>query len=99
MLYLSQAIGLPVLDGSKDAIGKIADLIVAVGNRYPPVTGLVVSTDRRRIFLPWSSVDRIDTSGARLGTTTIDMGRFSQRPDEILLHADLMDKQDRKSVV
>ncbi len=93
MLYLSQAIGLPVLDGSKDAIGKIADLIVAVGNRYPPVTGLVVSTDRRRIFLPWSSVDRIDTSGARLGTTTIDMGRFSQRPDEILLHADLMDKQ------
>ncbi|TAL07043.1 MAG: magnesium transporter [Chloroflexota bacterium] len=93
MLYLSQAIGLPVLDGSKDAIGKIADLIVAVGNRYPPVTGLVVSTDRRRIFLPWSSVDRIDESGARLGTTTIDMGRFSQRPDEILLHADLMDKQ------
>ena len=48
MLYLSQAIGLPVLDGSKDAIGKIADLIVSVGNRYPPVTGLVVSTDRRR---------------------------------------------------
>ena len=93
MLYLSQAIGLPVLDSSKDAIGKIADLIVAVGNRYPPVTGLVVSTDRRRIFLPWSSVDRIDASGARLGTTTIDMGRFSQRPDEILLHADLMDKQ------
>ena len=93
MLYLSQAIGLPVLDGSKDAIGKIADLIVAVGDRYPPVTGLVVSTDRRRIFLPWSSVDRIDASGARLGTTTIDMGRFSQRPDEILLHADLMDKQ------
>ena len=51
MLYLSQAIGLPVLDGSKDAIGKIADFIVAVGNRYPPVTGLVVVTDRRRIFL------------------------------------------------
>ncbi|MES2209914.1 MAG: CBS domain-containing protein [Chloroflexota bacterium] len=93
MLYLSQAIGLPVLDGSKDAIGKIADLIVAVGNRYPPVTGLVVLTDRRRIFLPWSSVDRLDARGARLGTLTIDMGKFTQRPDEILLRADLMDKQ------
>ena len=93
MLYLSQAIGLPVLDGSKDAIGKIADLIVAVGDRYPPVTGLVVFTDRRRIFLPWSSVDRLDAKGARLGTLTIDMGKFNQRPDEILLHADLMDKQ------
>ena len=93
MLYLSQAIGLPVLDGSKDAIGKIADFIVAVGNRYPPVTGLVVVTDRRRIFLPWSSVDRLDPKGARLGTLTMDMSKFNQRPDEILLHADLMDKQ------
>ncbi len=93
MLYLSQSIGLPVLDGGGEAIGKIADLIVAVGDRYPPVTGLVVSTDRRRFFLPWSSVDAIDSSGARLSTQTIDISKFSQRPDEILLHADLMDKQ------
>ncbi len=93
MLYLSQSIGLPVLDGSGEAIGKIADLIVAVGDRYPPVTGLVVATDRRRFFLPWSSVDNLDASGARLGTLTIDFSKFSQRPNEILLHADLMDKQ------
>ncbi len=93
MLYLSQSIGLPVLDGGGEAIGKIADLIVAVGDRYPPVTGLVVSTDRRRFFLPWSSVDAIDSGGARLSTQTIDISKFSQRPDEILLHADLMDKQ------
>ncbi len=93
MLYLSQAIGRPVLDSNGEPIGKIADLIVAVGDRYPPVTGLVVETDRRRIFMPWSSVDHLDANGARLGTLTIDIGKFSQRPNEILLHADLMDKQ------
>ncbi len=93
MLYLSQAIGLPVLDGSGDAIGKVADLIVAVGDRHPPVTGLVVLTDRRRIFLPWSSVESIDLGGAKLRTLTIDMGKFTQRPNEILLRTDLMDKQ------
>ncbi len=93
MLYLSQAIGRAVLDGNGEPIGKIADLIVAVGDRYPPVTGLVVETDRRRIFMPWSSVDHLDANGARLGTLTIDIGKFSQRPNEILLHADLMDKQ------
>jgi CBS domain-containing protein len=93
MLYLSQAIGRPVLDGNGEPIGKIADLIVAVGDRYPPVTGLVVETDRRRIFMPWSSVDHLDTGGARLRTLTIDIGKFSQRPNEILLRADLMDKQ------
>jgi len=93
MLYLSQVIGRPVRDRSDEPIGKVADLIVAVGDRYPPVTGLVVETDRRRIFLPWTSVDRLDDSGAKLSTLTMDLGKFHQRPNEILLRADLMDKQ------
>jgi magnesium transporter len=93
MLYLSQVIGRPVRDRSDEPIGKVADLIVALGSRYPPVTGLVVSTDRRRIFLPWSSVAELDHTGARLRTSTIDIGKFRQRPNEILLRDDLMDKQ------
>jgi magnesium transporter len=93
MLYLSQAIGRPVLDANAEPLGKVDDLIVAVGDRYPPVTGLVVATDRRRIFLPWSDVAQFDASGARLSTAMIDITRFSQRSDEILLRADLLDKQ------
>ncbi len=93
MLYLSQAIGRPVRDRTGEPIGKVADLIVAVGDRYPPVTGLVVETDRRRIFLPWSSVESLDATGARLRTATIDIEKFHQRPDEILLRSDLLDKQ------
>jgi magnesium transporter len=93
MLYLSQAIGRPVRDRNGEPIGTVADLIVALGDRYPPVTGIVVETDRRRIFLPWSSVESLDASGARLQTPTIDIDKFRQRPDEILLRADLMDKQ------
>jgi magnesium transporter len=93
MLYLSQTIGRPVRDRADEPIGKVADLIVAVGDRYPPVTGLVVETDRRRIFLPWASVDCLDAGGARLRSRTIDIGKFRQRPNEILLRADLMDKQ------
>jgi len=93
MLYLSQAIGRPVRDGHGEPIGKVADLIVAVGGRYPPVTGLVIRTDRREIFLPWSSVDTLDANGVRLRTQTIDIGRFRQRPNEIRLRQDLLDKQ------
>jgi magnesium transporter len=93
MIYLSKAIGRPVLDGNGESIGTIADLIVAVGDRYPPVTGLVVRTDRREIFLPWASVERFDASGAKLRTRTIDIGKFRQRADEILLRGDLLDKQ------
>jgi CBS domain-containing protein len=93
MLYLSQAIGRPVLDANGEPLGKVDDLIVAVGDRYPPVTGLVVATDRRRIFLPWSQVAAFDADGARLSGATIDITRFAQRPDEIGLRADLLDKQ------
>ena len=102
MLYLSQAIGRPVLDASGEPLGKVADLIVAVGDRYPPVTGLVVGdvgprgargAKSRQIFLPWSSVASLDAGGARLRTPTIDISRFQQRPNEILLRQDLMDKQ------
>ncbi len=93
MLFLSQAIGRPVLDGNGEAIGKVADIIVAVGDRYPPVTGLVVATDRRLIFLPWSSVASFDAAGAKLATSSIDIAKFQRRPNEIELKGDLMDKQ------
>lgn len=94
MLYLSQAIGRPVLDLNGESIGKVADLIVALGSQYPPLTGLVVATDgRRRIFLPWTSVQSLDASGAQLAGAMIDVTKFRQRPNEILLRADLMDRQ------
>ena len=93
MLYLSQAIGRPVRDRNDEQIGKVSDLIVAIEDQYPPVTGLVVMTDRRSIFLPWSAVQSLDATGARLATASIDIEKFQQRPNEILLRADLMDKQ------
>jgi magnesium transporter len=93
MLYLSQIIGRPVRDRQGEPIGKVADLIVAIGDRYPPVTGLVVATGRRRIFLPFSDVSEFEPTGVRLSTRTIDIDKFKQRPNELLLFADLQDKQ------
>ena len=93
MHFLSRCIGLPVRDPSGEPLGTIADLIVAIGGKYPPVTGLVARTDRRRIFIPWRDVAAFDTAGARLRVRTIDMGKFQQRDNEILLKADLLDKQ------
>jgi CBS domain-containing protein len=93
MLYLSQVIGRPVRDTHGEPIGKVADLIVAVGERYPPVTGLVLETDRREIFLHWSAVATMDASGASLSTSTLDIAKFQQRPNEIRLKTDLLDKQ------
>jgi flagellar motility protein MotE (MotC chaperone)/sporulation protein YlmC with PRC-barrel domain len=93
MLYLSQAIGRPVRDQHGEPIGTVADLIVAIGDRYPPVTGIVVKTNGREIFLHWGSVTSLDAGGATLGTSAIDISKFQQRPNEIRLKLDLMDRQ------
>jgi CBS domain-containing protein len=93
MLYLSQAIGRPVRDKLGEPIGQVADLIVAIGDRYPPVTGIVVKTNGREIFLLWQSVSSLDAAGAVLSTTAIDISKFHQRPNEIRLKQDLMDRQ------
>ena len=94
MLFLSQLVGRPVLDRHGEPFGKVRDLIVALGERYPPVTGLVVRvTGGRDIFLPWSDVESLDASGARLRASSIDITTFRQRPNEIRLWLDLQDKQ------
>jgi len=94
MLFLSQVIGKPVLDRHGEPFGKVRDLIVALGERYPPVTGLVIEVPgRRTIFLPWSHVDALDAGGARLNSSSIDITTFRQRPNEIRLWLDLQDKQ------
>ena len=93
MLYLSQAIGRPVRDQHHEPIGTVADLIVAIGDRYPPVTGIVVKTNGREIFLHWNSVTSLDADGATLRTSAIDITKFQQRPNEIRLKLDLMDRQ------
>lgn len=94
MLFLSRLVGRPVRDRHGESFGKVRDLIVALGEQYPPVTGLVARvTGGRDIFLPWTAVEEIDTDGARLRTTLIDMESFRQRPNEIRLWLDLLDKQ------
>jgi magnesium transporter len=104
MLFLSRLVGHPVLDRHGESFGKVRDLIVALGEQYPPVTGLVVRVaGGRDIFLPWTDVEQIDVGGARLRTSRIDIASFRQRPNEIRLWLDLLDKQivdveDRKIV-
>ena len=48
MRFLSQCIGLPVRDPSGEPIGTIADLIVAIGGKYPPVTTRAANRAARR---------------------------------------------------
>ena len=52
MLFLSRLVGTPVLDRDGGIFGKVRDLIVALGEQYPPVTGVVMRVAGGRGDLP-----------------------------------------------
>lgn len=98
--YLSELIGKPVRDPLGLPVGRLDDLVVRIGEPFPPVTGLALrfGGDGKGIgpmatYLPWSQVAMVAADGITLSSTRLDMQRFRRRPGELLLKRDLLDQQ------
>ncbi len=95
-LYLSDLIGNPVLNQSKEKIGKIADLVVGDINKpHPKINGLVVGrgVKKDRVFIPEADIDSMSPKQVRLATDVVDLSPFSQKSEELLLAQEVFDKQ------
>ncbi|TWD74708.1 Mg/Co/Ni transporter MgtE [Kribbella amoyensis] len=93
-VYVARLAGLPVYDPNGDQVGKVRDVVVMLrqGDQPPRVLGLVVEVfTRRRIFLPMTRVTSVD-AGHVITTGLVNMRRFQQRPTEILVLGELLDK-------
>ncbi len=93
-MFVARLSGLPVFDPNGDQVGKVRDVVVALrlGNQPPRVLGLVVEVfGRRRIFLPMTRVTSVDT-GHVVTTGLVNMRRFEQRPNEIRVLGELLDR-------
>lgn len=93
MLYLSQLIGVPIRDRDGERVAAVRDLIARIGEKYPPVTGVVARQGRRSFFIPITSVAAITTGGVTLSTNKLNLGTFTRRDGEILLNRDVLDRQ------
>jgi len=94
-VFLARLAGVAVFDPNGDQVGRIRDVVVAlgVGPRAPRVNGLVVEVPmRRRIFLPMTRITAVDP-GQVVTTGLVNMRRFEQRPSETLAVAELFDRQ------
>lgn len=93
MLFLASLLDRSVQGKTGEAIGKLEDLIVRMGDeRYPPITGLVVRDGRRRFFVPAGHLNALNGS-ARLASSTVDLQPFARRDGEVLLRSDVLDHQ------
>ena len=95
MNYLSEILGVPVIDSTGEKIGVVNDLGIATGEVFPHVTSLAfVGPGKTPFMISWRKyVARFDDDGVYLNCPRTDI-RFSYlQPDEVLLNRDVMNKQ------
>lgn len=95
LIYAFRVTRLPLQDADGAAIGRIEDIVLASphGDDPPRVLGFVASSQRRRIFVNAHRVATLDSEGARLRSTAIDLNHFRQRPGELMVVADILDRR------
>lgn len=80
---------------SGQRVGKVVDLVARMhaGDRYPPVTGLLVRVGSRTSFLASSSVASIEHRSVTLASSRLDLRDFQRRQGEVVLARDVLDHQ------
>ncbi|MFD2766787.1 magnesium transporter MgtE N-terminal domain-containing protein [Micromonospora eburnea] len=95
-VYIARLAGVAVFDPNGDQVGRVRDAVARMrpNQRPPEVVGLVAEMPmRRRIFLSINRITSIDPDAVVLGSGTLNLRRFSKRPNELLVLAELLDRR------
>ena len=93
-IFLARLAGIDVFDPGGDQLGKVRDAVTMLRpDRQPPrVLGLVIElVHRHRIFVPMGRVTRIESEAVVLTTGSVNI-RFEQRPGELLVLGEVLDR-------
>jgi CBS domain-containing protein/sporulation protein YlmC with PRC-barrel domain len=84
-VFTSRLTGRQLLDKDGQSLGRVNDVVImpAGGDMAPWVLGLVVTLQRRHIFVNLGRVAEISVEGAYLRGGTVDLRRFSRRTGEM----------------
>ena len=93
VLHMSQIAGAALVDPSGGKLGRVDDLIVRLGEEYPPVTGLLATIAGRQVFVPAEEVELIEPGRATMRRARLDLRPFVRREQEVLLKRDVLDRQ------
>jgi CBS domain-containing protein len=85
-VFTSRLTGRQLLDGEGTPVGRVRDVVIlpTAGGETPWVLGLIVTLNRRQIFVNLGRVAEISLEGAYLRGGTVDLRRFSRRTGELL---------------
>jgi Mg/Co/Ni transporter MgtE len=97
-VFAARLAGLPVFGPDGESVGRVRDVVAGLrADRQPPrVLGIVIEVlSRRRIFVPMLRVTSIEPNAVTLATGRVNLRRFSQRPNEVLIVGQLLDARVR----
>src|ERR1700739_1834031 len=99
-VFTSRLKGRPLLDSEGLTIGRIRDVVIMPGaaKEPPRALGLVVTLQRRRIFVNLGQITEISVDGAHLRGGAVELDRFTRRTGEILA-SELYGKQTQDGTV
>ena len=93
-VFAARLAGLPVFGPDGESLGRVRDVVAGLRpDRQPPrALGIVIEVmSRRRIFVPMLRVTSIEPNAVNLATGRVNLRRFSQRPNEVLVVGQLLD--------
>jgi len=85
-IFTSRLAGRQLLDSDELPVGRIQDVVIlpTAAGEPPWVLGLVVTLQRRQIFVNMGRLAEISIEGAHLRSGTVDLRRFARRSGEML---------------
>src|ERR1700735_4223406 len=85
-VFTSRLTGRRLLGADGLSIGRVSDVVILqpVGADPPRALGLVVSVQRRQIFVSLGRIGEMSVDGVYLNGSSVDLGHFSQRAGEVL---------------
>ena len=91
VVHLSSLLGEPVEDLDGNQIGRLADVIVRLGDGgYPPLSGLILKVGGNEIFAHMHQIAELGSEKVVLKSSSSQLGPFERRPGEVLLGRDVL---------
>ena len=92
-IFASQLRRLPVTDPVGERIGRVSDIVVTMmPGAAPRLMGLLVSVERKPVFIGSGMIDAIAAQGVSLRSARINLRRYEQRPGELRVLGELLDR-------
>ena len=92
-IFISEVQNKPVLDPMGEEIGRLADIILTMGEPFPAVSSLFISAGKETFLVPWDLVNLFNRRVISVIVQGKDLVQASPSPSDILICRDLLDKQ------